>query len=212
LAYQYKPEEQHIDYPARVQAIKEIYEQYGLEWKPTPDTDLESVKETKYEELAKKRPETAYYEVIKVVRLRDEMNNEEYMTWKLKKYVEGMDGVEIDYGMLPSPLDVIPVLDQDGAIIDKKVRRRGMKYTQKWDQKFFEKLIKDSRNPRTLEFYLANTSDVYETHWYGNQLKISNYDLFKTKSYQELVDMDQQAAARNRYGGPPPPSTSTIKS
>jgi hypothetical protein len=208
LAYSYKPEEQKIDYPERVKAIKDIYEAEGFEWKLNPDTDLESVKETKYEQLARERPETAYYEVIKVMRLRDEMNNEEYMIWKLRKFVANLDPIEIYYGVLPYPLEVSPVLDQDGQVIDKKVRRRGMKYTQKWDKIFFDKLIKESRNPRTLEFYLANTSDVYETHWYGNQIQVKNYDLFKTKSWQELYEMDQQAAIRNRYG---PQSTSLIK-
>lgn len=207
MSFQFKPEEQKIDYPQRVQAIKEIYEAEGFEWKLDPDKDLESVRETMYEKLARERPETAYYEVLKVMRLYDDMKNEEFMTWKLRKYVASMDPFEVDYGILPHPLEIAPVLDGEGNVINKTVRRRGMKYTQKWEVKFFEKLIKESRNPRTLEFYFANTSDVYETHWYGKQIKINNFELFKTKTWKELYDLDKAEEIKNRYGGviPSPP-------
>jgi hypothetical protein len=200
LSISFKPEEQKVDYPARVAAIKEIYENEGFEWKLDPDKDLESVKETAYERLAKERPDTAYYEVLKVMRLRNEMDNKEYMIWKLRKYVAGMDPVEIYYGMLPYPLQIDPVLDADGNVIDKRIRKRGMKYTQEWNSEFFDRLLKESRNPRTLEFYLAEASDIYETYWYGTPIMVKNYDLFKTKTYQELMDADQKAAVKNKYG------------
>lgn len=196
MSYTFKPEEQKIDYPERVAKIKEIYEQAGFTWKLDPDRDLDSVKETTYERLAKERPETAYYEVLKIMRLRSEAENKEYMIWKLRKYVASMDPIEIYYGMLPI-LFTEPVKDEAGNTIDMRIRRRGMKYTQEWKPKIFEEIMKEARNPRTLEFYLAEASDTYETYWYGRQIQVRNAEQFKLP-YNELMKIEAEEALKNR--------------
>lgn len=198
MSYTFKPEEQKIDYPERVAAIKKIYEDEGFDWKLDPEADIESVKETAYQKLAKERPDTAYYEVLKVMRLKDAINNKEYMIWKLRKYVASMDPIEIYYGVLPYPLHTAPLQDADGNVVNKVVRSRGMMYTQEWDVNKFNEIMKDARNPRTQEFYIAETSDVYEPYWYGKSIKISDIELFRKSSWEDLMEIERKESLKNR--------------
>jgi hypothetical protein len=195
MAYQFKPNVKEIIYPPRIQAIADEYASHGFEYTgPTLDTDSESFKEMGYERRVKSRPDTAYMILYSVYRIFDEISGDEFMLWKEIKYVKDRDDkeihIEVVMGKRPR-FDVVPVLDEEGHEIDKRISKWNMVYTTKWDQGHkLDELIKQSRTKRTA-FYIAYSSPDYYTNYTGTPIRIKELDKYKKMSFSELMDYDK---------------------
>jgi hypothetical protein len=194
LAYQFKPNVKEIIYPPRIQAIADEYAKHGFEYTgPNPDIDMESFKEMGYEKRVKSRPDTAYTILYSVYRIFDEISGDEFMLWKEIKYVKDRDDkdshIEIVMGKRPR-FDIIPVTDEDGNEIDKRISKWNMVYTTKWDPAKLEELIKMSKTKRTA-FYLAYASPDYYTNYTGTPIRIKELDKYKKMSFNDLMSYDK---------------------
>jgi hypothetical protein len=194
LSYQFKPNVKEIIYPPRIQAIADEYTSHGFEYTgPNPDNDMESWKEMGYERRVKSRPDTAYMILYSVYRIFDEISGDEFMLWKEIKYVKDRDEkdyhVDIVMGKRPR-FDVVPVTDEDGNEIDKRISKWNMVYTTKWNVTKLDELIKESRTKRTA-FYIAYSSPDYYTNYTGTPIRIKELDKYKKMSFSELMNYDK---------------------
>jgi hypothetical protein len=201
MAYQFKPNVKEIIYPPRIQQIADEYKLHGFEYTgPNPEIDMESFKEMGYERRVRGRPDTAYTILYSVYRILDEINNEEYMLWKEIKYVKDRDEkdyhVDIVMGKRPR-FDVVPITDEEGNEVDKRIGRWNMVYTTKWDPKKFEELIAKSKTKRTA-CYIAYTSPDYYTNYTGTPIRIKDLELYKTMTFSELIKYDKGLELENK--------------
>ena len=194
MSYQFKPNVKEVIYPPRIQAIADEYVSHGFEYTgPTLDSDSESWKEIGYERRVKSRPDTAYMILYSVYRIYDEISNKQYMLWKEIKYVKDRDDkethIEVVMGKRPR-FDVVPVTDEDGNEIDKRISKWNMVYTTEWDPDKLDELIKQSRTKRTA-FYLAYASPDYYTNYTGTPIRIKDLDKYKKMGFNELMNYDK---------------------
>lgn len=197
MSYRFVPEKTEVEYPPRIKEIVAEYERHGFEWKPSPDEDMETFKEYTFEVYAKKRPETVRQEVLAIYRLKDEYSGDEWLLWKIKKYVKASQGSkDIDYDceiwMGKKPMfETKEVTDDEGNIINKVITIWKMVYTKKWDTKEFDAIIKGN-NKRNIPCYISNTSEFYWQNHSGNPIMIKDMKVFKDYSYDELVAYDNK--------------------
>jgi hypothetical protein len=197
VSYKFIPEKIEVEYPPRIKEIVAEYERHGFEWKPDPDEDMETFKEYSFEVYAKKRPETVRTEVLSIYRLRDEYSNDEWMLWKIKKHVTASQGSkDIDYdaevwmGKKPR-FDTREITDDDGHIVNKVITVWNMIYTQPWDPKKFDEILKGIQK-KNIPCYIAYTSDHYWQNCSGTQIQIKDMKFYRDSTYDELINHDRE--------------------
>lgn len=199
MAYKYVPEKEEPEYSERIKLIIQAHEEVGFEWKPDFDRDSETVKEIAYLRYSKRNPQSASQELLSVYRVKDEFSNDEWMLCKVKYKVLDKDDrpfeSEVWLGKKPK-LDTEPVKDAEGNTINKTVKRWGMQYIWKWDPKKLESLFKEYRNSKTA-FYLSSLSEDFFQNFGGSSIMIKDRQLFKTKSYEELMMYDEELKSKN---------------
>ncbi len=202
MSYQFKPDIKEIVYPSRIQAIADEYRRHGFEYTgPNPEIDMESFKEIGYEKRVKSKPDSAYYVLYSMYRILDEISGEEFMLWKEIRHVLDRDDkdyhIEVVMGKRPR-FDVIPITDDEGNEVDKRITKWNMIYTTKWDNgKTFEELFNKSRIKRTA-CYIAYSSQDYYTNFTGTPIRIKDLEVYKTMSFSELVKYDKGLELENK--------------
>lgn len=196
MSYSFKPEEQKVEFSPRIQEIADEFERHGFTYRLDPDNDIEAVKEMGFERKAKKHPETVKKEILSIHRIRDEYNNKEYLLYKMKKYAEDAEPIELWMGKKPR-FDVTNVLDQEGTIINKRIVRWNMEYTIEWNTSVFDEIVKESINKK-IPLYIADSSDEYHTNWTGNNIKIKDPKAFRNLTHDELIILDEQVKTQNQ--------------
>lgn len=201
MSFRYKPEKLDPEYSPRIQQIADEYERIGFEgWHPN-ETDVETVKEFGYLKFKKKRPDTAKQEVLSFHRLKDQYGTgKEFMIYKVRYSV--MDNkdrefvAEVWMGKRPR-FSTTDLKNEDDVVIDKRITKWNMVYTTEWDPKEFEKILKEYSTSR-MGLYLASTTDDYWQNWSGRNIMIRDRDMFKAKSYEELLAYDANMEDENR--------------
>ena len=196
MSYSYKPEEQKVKLPPRIQEIADEFEKHGFTYKLDADSDMESWKEMGFERKASKHPETIKKEIISIHRLRDEFNNKEYLLYKMRKYAEDAEPIEIWMGKKPR-FDTSNVIDGEGNIMNKTIKKWNMVYTIEWNPKIFDDIVKESITKK-IALYIADISDEYHTNWTGTNIKIKDMKAFRDLTHDELIILDEQQKVANQ--------------
>lgn len=195
MSYRFVPEKADIDLPPRVKEIADEFAKHGFEYKIDPDNDMESWKEMGYEKAARERPDTVKKEIICVYRIRDESSDKEYMIYKIKKSAADKS-IAVWMGKKPR-FDVVPTVDDQGNVINKRITRWNMVYTIEWSIKAFDEIMKDSDKKNT-RLYIAEASEEYHTNWSGNPIMIKDVRKYKDLTHEELILYDEQIKTENQ--------------
>jgi uncharacterized protein (UPF0128 family) len=195
LSYKFVPEDKTANYPARIQEIADEYTRVGLEFILDFD-NMDYMKEIGYERWARQKPDKAWMEVLAVYRLKDEYEGKEYLLYKVKKHVPDNNDVDVNceiwIGKAPI-YEVTAQKDDAGNVINKRVTRERMRYTQEWNKTEFMKLMKESRNKR-VPLYIAYTSDDYQQNHTGTPIMIKDDKAYAEVSFDTLLGMDERIA------------------
>lgn len=196
MSYSYIPEEQKVEFTPRIQEIVDEFERHGFTYKLDSSNDMESVKEMNFERKAKKHPESVKKEILSVHRIRDEFNNKEYLLYKMKKYAEDAEPIEIWMGKKPR-LDTTNIIGDEGQIVNKRITRWNMEYTIEWNPTTFDEIMRDSITKK-VSLYIADASDEYHTNWIGTNIKIKDPKHFRNLTHDELILLDEQLKTSNQ--------------
>lgn len=196
MSYSYKPEEQKIKLPPRIKEIADEFEKHGFTYRLDADVDMESWKEMGFERKAAKHPETVKKEIISIHRIRDEFNGKEYLLYKMKKYAEDAEPIELWMGKKPR-FDTSNKVDDDGNVINKTIKKWNMVYTIEWNPNVFDDIVKESITKK-IPMYIADASDEYHTNWTGTNIKIKDAKAFKALTHEELITLDEQLKVSNQ--------------
>lgn len=196
MSYSYIPEEQKVELPPRIKEIADEFERHGFTYKLDAMNDMESFKEMGFERKAKKHPESVKKEILAIHRIRDEFNNKEYLLYKMKKYAEDAEPIEIWMGKKPR-FDTSNVIGDEGQIVNKTIKRWNMVYTIEWSPSVFDEIIKESITKK-IPLYIADSSDEYHTNWTGQNIKIKDPKAFRNLTHDELILLDEQLKVSNQ--------------
>jgi len=193
--YRYVPEKEEPEYSERIKQIIQAHEDVGLEWIPN-DKDSETLREISFIRFSKRNPGAAKQELLAVYREKDEITGDEWMLWKVKYTCLDKDDrnfeAEVWLGKKPRLETDVQRDPESGNIVNKTIRRWNMQYTQPWDVKVFDRLLKEYNSGRTY-FYLSSTSDDFFQNFGGTSIMIKRPDLekYRTMSYEDLVAYDE---------------------
>jgi len=202
MAYQYVPDQTDVVYPARIQQIADEYKRHKFNYTgPDPDHDMESWKELGFEERKIVRPDSYYMNLLSLYRLHDEYSNDEWMLWKVEKWIKDNNDkkyrIEVVMGRRPE-LEVDEIKDENtGKTIDKLIRGWNMVYTEKWNPTTFDNIVNESKSKRFM-LQIARPSAAYWIPYTGTPILIKDAKLFRNATYDELVEHDRRLEAQQK--------------
>lgn len=198
MSYKYKPEKEEPEFSERIKLIQQAYEDEGFEWTPD-EKDSETIREIAYIRYSKRNPGSATQHLLSVYRERGD-NGKEWMLWKVKYIVLDKDDrpfeAEVWLGKKPK-LDTVPIKDDEGNTINKRITKWNMVYIQPWDKKKFEQILKEYNSTKT-NFYLSATSDDFFQNFGGTSIMIREKENFRDMTYDELLAYDESLAKQNK--------------
>ena len=199
MSYKYNPEKEEPEYSERIKLIQQAYEDEGFEWIPDPDKDAETVREIGFLRYSKRNPGSAKQYLLSVYREKGD-DGKEWMLWKVKYIVLDKDDrpseAEVWLGKKPK-LDTVPIKNDEGVTVDKRITKWNMKYIQPWDPKVFDKILKEFISTKT-NFYLSTTSEEFFQNFGGSSIMIKDRELYRNSSYEDLLKYDQGLAQQNQ--------------
>lgn len=192
MSYKYKPEKEEPEYSERIKLIQQAYEDEGFEWFPD-EKDSETLREIAYLRFSKRNPGSASQQLLSIYRERGD-DNKEWMIWKVKYVVLDKDDrpfeAEVWLGKKPK-LDTVPIKDDEGNVVDKRITKWNMRYIQEWDQKVFDRILKEYNSSKT-NFYLSSVSDDFFQNFGGTSVMIRDKEKYRNLSYDALISYDQE--------------------
>lgn len=199
MSYKYKPEKEEPEYSERIKLIQQAYDDEGFEWTPDPEKDSETVREIAFIRYAKRNPGSATQNLLSVYRERGD-DDKEWMLWKVKYIVLDKDDrpfeAEVWLGKKPK-LDTVPIKNDEGTTVNKRITKWNMVYIQPWDKKKFAEILKEFKSTKT-NFYLSATSDDFFQNFGGTSIMIRDKERFMNSSYDELLVYDESLAKENQ--------------
>lgn len=199
------PKVEDIKLPDRIQQIVDEYKKHNLDYLPkiNPEDDLQSLQEIGYEKMVEARPETAWEYIRSIYRIRSQLDLKEYLIYKAEKHVQNANNKDMKfecyYNMAPI-LEVDELKDENQNIVNVIPRARKMNYTQAWDAKEFDKIIKRSKIETITNCYIADASDFYDTKFVnlqetGRTGLIYSHKLFRDCTFDELIMINRTGAS-----------------